>query len=364
MEMSAKMLLALLPMLAPALPAADPTPEALVESHHFKRARAVLQPRVRANPNDAQAAYLLSKVKQAYHDLDGALQLAEKAVAMNPKSATYHVQLAYVIGDIAVKGSKLAQFGHARRYRKEAETALSLDPMNLEAKEAMLSYYLEAPGIMGGDRHKAEALAEEILRLNPARGYLDQIRFVDKDHAKLKEQDFLARLESLYQKAVAADPKNVEAHVRLSNVYLAPALKKYDLAEQQAREVLKLDPGRTSGYSLLASAYSAQERWTDLDAILEQAEKAVPDDLAPYFHAGRALVSAGKDMPRAERCLRKYMGQEPEPSSPPLSRANYQLGLALEKQGRKAEAITALETVLRLEPDFEPAKKELKRLKG
>jgi hypothetical protein len=40
------------------------------------------------------------------------------------------------------------------------------------------------------------------------------------------------------------------------------------------------------------------------------------------------------------------------------------LGLALEKQGRKPEAIAALETAVRMDGSFEPAKKDLKRLKG
>jgi hypothetical protein len=38
------------------------------------------------------------------------------------------------------------------------------------------------------------------------------------------------------------------------------------------------------------------------------------------------------------------------------------LGLVLEKKGRKPEAIAEVETALRLKPDLEEAKKDLKRL--
>jgi len=357
-------MVAVLLVLAASLAATDLSPDALVEGRHYKRARPLLENAVRANPNDAQAAYLLARVKLAYRDMDGALALAEKAVALNPKNADYHVLLSQVVGEIAQNANKLAQFGHARRYRKEVETAFALDPRNVEAKQAMMLYYLEAPGIMGGDRKKAEATAEEIMKLNPARGYLAQARILSKDREKLNEKEFLARLLSLDEKAVAADPKNLEARVALANLCLAGAIKKYDVAEQQAREVLKLDPDRVAGYSLLAVNYGVQERWADLDAILAQGEKAVPDNLAPYFFVARNLVIAGKDLPRAERYLRKYLTQPPEPAQPTHAQTHWQLGLALEKQGRKPEAIAALEAAVRMDGNLEPAKKDLKRLKG
>ena len=46
------------------------------------------------------------------------------------------------------------------------------------------------------------------------------------------------------------------------------------------------------------------------------------------------------------------------------ARPEFYLGLLLEKQGRKAEAIAELEQAVRMNPDFENAKKDLKRLKS
>ena len=62
--------------------------------------------------------------------------------------------------------------------------------------------------------------------------------------------------------------------------------------------------------------------------------------------------------------MRTYLSQDPEGLTPPLSAAHWRLALILEKEGRKADAIKELEEALRLEPDFENAKKDLKRLKG
>jgi hypothetical protein len=55
--------------------------------------------------------------------------------------------------------------------------------------------------------------------------------------------------------------------------------------------------------------------------------------------------------------------QEPEAGAPSLSQAHWRLGQALEKQGRKTEAIPEIEAALRMEPTLEGAKQDLKALK-
>ena len=83
---------------------------------------------MKANPSDAEAAALLSSVREAYGDLDAALSLAETAVKLEPKVAEYHWQLAQVVGEMAQRASVFKQFGLARRYRQEIESAMALDP--------------------------------------------------------------------------------------------------------------------------------------------------------------------------------------------------------------------------------------------
>jgi tetratricopeptide (TPR) repeat protein len=54
--------------------------------------------------------------------------------------------------------------------------------------------------------------------------------------------------------------------------------------------------------------------------------------------------------------------QEPEGNTPHLAAAHWRLALVLEKEGRKADAIAELQTAVKLKPDFEDARKDLKRL--
>ena len=113
----------------------------------------------------------------------------------------------------------------------------------------------------------------------------------------------------------------------------------------------------------MAAVLAQQERWQELDVVLAESKSRVPDDLGPQFQAGLETLLAGKDPARAERYLRKYLTQEPEAYGTRLSRAHWRIGQALEKQGRKAEAIAEIEVALRMEPEMEEAKKDLKRLK-
>jgi tetratricopeptide (TPR) repeat protein len=173
-----------------------------------------------------------------------------------------------------------------------------------------------------------------------------------------------ARLEQAYQNAVKADPNDYNALVSLSSFYLQDGVKKYDLAEKYARAAIKLDPARATAYSLLAAQMVYTRRFGgDLDTLLAQAEKANPDDLAPYFVAGRTLVVVGQDFDDAERYLHKYLSQEPEGKAPKHAYAHWRLGQLYQKSGKQEQARAEFQSCLRLEPSFEPAKKDLKALK-
>ena len=172
-----------------------------------------------------------------------------------------------------------------------------------------------------------------------------------------------ADVEDYYRKAAQADAKSYEVQFRLARFYASDAQKKYELAEKHAQQAIALDPGRIGIYKVIAAIRAEQERWQDLDVILAESELRIPDDLSAYFQAGLQTLVDGKDPVRAERYLRKYLSQEPEAYAPRLSRAHWRIGQALEKQGRKSEAIAEIESALRMEPDLEEAKKDLKRLK-
>ena len=140
-------------LLAPSKVVAQ-SPEALAEAGHWKRVRAIVEPRVKANPNDAQALWLLARVKEAYGDRDGALPLAEKAVALDGRNPNYHVELASLCGSLAQTASIFSQLSLARRVKSELETALGVDPKHVDAMWGLMQFLWQAPGLVGGDKDR------------------------------------------------------------------------------------------------------------------------------------------------------------------------------------------------------------------
>ncbi len=335
---------------------ADSAPESLLQAGHFKRLRAWAEPRVAANPNDAQAAYYLASAKEEFGDLDGAMPLAEKALALDSNNARYHLLVADICIEQGQKAGMFKGLSLAHRFREEASKAASLDPKYLAARESLMEFYFEAPGIAGGDKKKAWALADEIGKIDSVRGLLAQATLAGKEKNFVKQDTF-------YQQALANAPHDPRVLREAAEFYSSDSGKKYDLAEKGALEAIKLGDDRIGPYVALAAAYANMERWKDLDAIMAQAERVFPDDFGAHYQAAKSLLLSGKDLPRAERYLRKYLTMEPEGGEPPWSAAHWRLGLVLEKEGKKQEAIAELQEAVLLQPDFKQAKEDLNRMK-
>ena len=332
----------------------------LAEHGHWKRLKATIEPRAAANPSDGEAQWLLSRVRLAYRDADGALAPAEKAVALDGKNAEYRWQLAQVVGEQASSASVFKQIGLAKRFKREAEAVLAIDPKHTGAMVGLMEFYYRAPGIVGGDKKKAEQIPAQIMAVNKVDGYIAKIRLM----SRMDPQPPAAQFEQVYVEAVTADPSRYEPHINLASIYTSGTAPRWELAEKEALIAKRMEPDRSAPYSILAAVYSIGERWSELDAILAEAEKRIPDNLTPYLRSSSTLVYAGKDLPRAERYARKYLSQEPEPTSTSLAVAHWRLGLVLEKQGRKPDAIAEIQAAVKMDPKFEQAQKDLKRIKA
>ncbi len=329
--------------------------EELLLTGHFLRAKAMLELAARAKPDDAQTLLALSRAQAGLGDLDAALKSAEALVAAEPNRSDAHVQLASVLGRMAERASMFKQLGLARRAKKELDTALALDPKNLDALYGLMLYSYAAPSFIGGDKLKAQEYAQTMIDVHPARGYLAQARLA-------KDRKDAAKAEELYRKSVEADAQFYEALTTLASFYLYAALPDYDNAGKYACRALSVDPQRAEAWKILAELTVQSQCWNELDELLVAAEAAVPDDLAPYYSAAVALMKRGSHTPLAEEYLRKYESLPAEANEPSTAYAHYQRGLALEKLARNDEAAVELHNAVDAEPNFELAKEELKRL--
>jgi tetratricopeptide (TPR) repeat protein len=341
--------------LTPAVLGQPAEPEKLIEVGHWKRARAMVEARLQQAPQDAAAYFLLSQIRYAFGDRAAPLMLAEKAVALDGNVAKYHRQLAEALGVQAQHAGPLQQILLARRFRKEIDLALELDPGDIQALRDLMEFYLLAPGIAGGDSRQAMATAQRIGRIDRAAGFLAQARIADF-HKQAAE------MESLLRQAAQAQPPSYHAYIELGQFYLGSDHRNLEAAESAAKEALKLDRGRVEAYAILAIVYSEHGESEALDRMVAEASHYNADDRAPYYRAADNLLRNRRDPARAERYLRAYLEQEPEGNEPPASQAHWKLGLALEAEGRQAEALMEWREAVRLDP-ASPAAQRLKQLR-
>ena len=345
---------------APALAAEASAPQAaraLMDTGHWKRARQVLETQVHATPDDPATLSALAEVRAQFGDVEQAEKLARRAVALAPGDAQAHESLARVVGRRAQKAGILKGLGLAKEFRREAEQAVALDPKRVEARDMLMEFHLQAPGIAGGDKKKARVYADEIARLDPVRGELALAEYSQA----MKDT---TAIEGCYRRAIAKDPHAVDARLSLANWLLAPWRLKLDEAEVQARAALTDAPDRAGPWSLLAVIAVKRQDTGALDSLLAAADARCPDNRGPWYQAGRILLVEGRDLPRAERCFRHYLEIEPEPGNPTLAHGHWRLAQVLAKEGRQPEARAELETALKMKPDLDEAKKDLKLLKG
>ena len=348
--------------------AADPDVESLMRNGHWKRARDAAEAYFHSHPNDARGAYWLARARRNFDNFADAAKYAQMAVRLDPKASAYHRELALAYQHELETSSMLKAIGMMRKCRDELDAALAIDPNDPDNLFKKIDFPLQAPGIAGGDKKKALELSGRLVKIDPARGNLAFASIA------VKQREF-GRLESLYQKAVEANPGSYDAQVALASLYLGNRVVPEDtssrsrenlgLAAKHARTALGLNADRIDAYRLLADALVSQGRLDEAAKTLIHAEEAIPDDLSPYVSAARAMIRNSLELSKAETYLRKYLTQtkEPEVGAPAPAVVHRSLATLYEKEGRLSDARNELETALRLKPDFEAAQRDLKRLR-
>jgi tetratricopeptide (TPR) repeat protein len=266
-------LLAALLLAAPAVHASFDDALALYREKRYPEARTAFSRLAAAEPQDGRHRFYLGAIAMRRNDTDDAIHQFEQAVALDPKNAGYHLELGGAYGAAAGKASLMSKMGWARKCRASLERAVELDPDNLDARNGLITFYRQAPGIVGGGIGKAYTQAEEIRKRDFFRGslilgqlYASERRF-DEAFAVARELQaaspdaYLAHytvgrlaaesgqhldegekcLQRCLELTPARDePHHAAAHWRLGNI--AEKRRNPDAARAAYEAALKLDP--------------------------------------------------------------------------------------------------------------------------
>lgn len=114
---------------------------------------------------------------------DESVTALAQAHALAAADVTILVDLAGAQGQAALTSGPFGKFTGARRTRALLEQAVAMDPDHVDARAGLFSYYLQAPGIVGGGRAKALEQLAALERLDATAALLAQaeVAWADDD---------------------------------------------------------------------------------------------------------------------------------------------------------------------------------------
>lgn len=292
--------------------------ERAMDGTRFPDAKARMQA-MAAGSEAKDAAFARGCLFMGDEQYEKAADAFEQAVAADQASAAFHFQLGQAYGARAQRANVFRQALLARKTKSEFDRAVALDPDLIDARVGLLSYYIFAPGILGGSADKAREQAQEIRKRNAYRG---GVAFAQ----------------------IAGHEKDV-----------AGAARELEALTQQF-------PDSTAPYTALASGYAQRKLWPDAWRVADRFAHALPDSPVAQYTIGRVAAESGEQLERGAAALTRYLQTTPRPGDPPLATAHWRLGAIYERQGKTDAARTEYDTALRLNPKLDEARAALKSL--
>jgi len=291
---------------------------AALQAGEADQALALLEAIPQSGAGLAEANNLECRVRFTLEQWDAAAKACQEAVRLDGQNSGYHLWLGRALGERADRASFLSAYSLGKRVREEFEEAVRLNPRNAEALADLGEFYYDAPGVVGGGLDKAEGVAAQLDRIDPARA-----------------QELRARI--------------------------AEQRKDYGTAEREFKQAIAASRHPAFQWMTLASFYCRRQRWAEMESAVQSGASAAERDK----HAGVALYNGASVLTRAHRdpalaakMLEDYLAGTAKTEEAPafvahlrLARLKAQLGDAAAAQQERAEAL-ALANEFRPAQDF------------
>ncbi len=274
---------------------------------------------VKAEPKNGGAWVALTRARVYARRSEKAVEAGERATELSPNDAQAFLWLGNALGNRIGEVGMLSKMTMAPDLRDAFERAVKLDPSLIDARNALIEFYLQAPGAIGGGIDKARAQATAIAKYDRARGLLAQARIAQ--HEKKPAQ----------------------------------VVKAYEDAHA-------LKPGDPQIRAALLVAYQETKRWPEAYAGIKRWIAEEPKSNNAHYQLGRLAAVSGQYLAEGEAALRKYLAMPRGKDDPEPKHARYRLGQVLAHAGRKDEAKAELQAALKLDPKFKDARDALAAL--
>jgi tetratricopeptide (TPR) repeat protein len=272
--------------------------DAALQDGEADKALALVNTLPQAGADNAEAQNLECRVRFTLQQWNVAANECQQAVNLDQENSNYHMWLGRTLGEWAGRTSFLSAFSLGKRVRAEFEAAVRLNPRNSAALSDLGSFYTDAPALMGGGFDKAEGVADQLDKVDPARAH--QLR------GEIDEQR-----------------------------------KDYDGAEREFRLAVASSAHPALEWTVLASFYYHRKDWQQMEWAIHNCVTAANRDpsagVALYDGAG-VLIKSKRDPELAARMLEDYLAGDAKTDEAPAFIAHWRLARLLEQLGDGAGA--------------------------
>ena len=168
----------------------------MMEQKKYLAAKPLLENALKENQKQYKAIDYLGEIAIYSENWDEAIACGKKLVTAFPKNADYWYKYGGAMGLKAKSSNKWTALGLIDNIENAFLTATKLDSKHIEARWALVLFYIELPGIFGGSESKAKKYANELLAISKVDGYLakgyidvyfERYRDAEKNYIKADE---------------------------------------------------------------------------------------------------------------------------------------------------------------------------------
>jgi tetratricopeptide (TPR) repeat protein len=148
--------------------------EKLFAQEKYAQVKPIFLSLLKEKPNNLKVIEYLGDTYSYLNDWDHSIVYYEKLKTLKPSEANYYYKYGGALGMKAKIGGKWVAMRLVGDMRASFEQAIILNPKHIEARWALIEFYLQLPAFVGGSEKKAQRYVNELMKISPVDGYLSK----------------------------------------------------------------------------------------------------------------------------------------------------------------------------------------------
>lgn len=287
--------------------------EAYFKQENFSKAKPIFESHIKQNPSDKKTQEYLGDIAAYNKEWDTAITYYEALKNADEKNTNYHFKYGGALGMKALSVSKIRAVSYISDIKQHLERAAELDPKHIESRWALVEFYIQLPGIIGGSEKKAISYANELGAISKVDGYL-------------------------------------------ANGYIAEYTDRPKDAEGFYKRAIEIG-GSPHTYEKLSNLYEKNNQPKEAIATTSESLKKHQRNQLNY-QIGKISAQYNLEPEYGIECLSQYLANYTIKDGVPKDWAYYRLAQIYKNLGKKEIALTWINKALLGETDFKEAQNE------